>query len=77
MSQLAKLSHKGQITVPAEVRKRLQLKAGDTLAWEVLEDGKISVQRVETPLDTGYLTALTDVLSEWNSAEDDEAYRNL
>ena len=32
MSQLAKLSHKGQITVPAKVRKRLQLKAGNTLA---------------------------------------------
>lgn len=77
MSQLAKLSQKGQITVPAEVRKRLQLKAGDTLAWEVLENGKISVHRVEEPLDTSYLTALNDVLSEWNSAEDDEAYRNL
>ena len=77
MSQLAKLSHKGQITVPAEVRKRLQLKAGDTLAWEVLEDGKISVQRVDGPLDTGYLAALNDTLSEWNSAEDDEAYRKL
>ena len=77
MSQLAKLSHKGQITVPAKVRKRLQLKAGDTLAWEVLENGKISVHRVEEPLDTSYLTALNDVLSEWNSAEDDEAYRNL
>lgn len=77
MFRLAKLSHKSQITVPAEVRKRLQLKAGDTLAWEVLEDGKISVQRVEAPLDTSYLAALNDVLSEWNSAEDDEAYRNL
>ncbi|MBL8501240.1 MAG: AbrB/MazE/SpoVT family DNA-binding domain-containing protein [Nitrosomonas sp.] len=77
MFQLTKLSHKGQITVPAEVRKRLQLKAGDTLAWEVLENGKMSVHRVEEPLDTSYLTALNDVLLEWNSAEDDEAYRNL
>ncbi|QOJ19879.1 MAG: AbrB/MazE/SpoVT family DNA-binding domain-containing protein [Gammaproteobacteria bacterium] len=77
MSQLAKLSPKGQITVPAEVRKRLQLKAGDTLAWEVLENGKISVHRVEESLDVSYLAALNDVLSEWNSTEDDEAYRNL
>lgn len=77
MSQLAKLSQKGQITVPAEVRKRLQLKAGDTLAWEVLENGKISLHQVEEPLDASYLTALNDVLSESNSAEDDEAYRHL
>lgn len=77
MSQLAKLSQKGQITVPVEVRKRLQLKAGDTLAWELLENGKISVHRVEESLDASYLTALSDVLSEWNSTEDDEAYRNL
>lgn len=63
MSQLAKLSHKGQITVPAEVN--------------MLENGKISVHQVEEPLDASYLTALNDVLSEWNSTEDDEAYRNL
>lgn len=76
MSQLAKLSHKGQVTVPAEVRKRLQLKAGDTLAWKVQEDGKISVHRIE-PVDADYLNALNGALSEWSSAEDDEAYRNL
>lgn len=76
MPQLAKLSHKGQVTVPAEVRKRLQLKAGDTLAWEVQKDGKISVHRVES-VDADYLNALNGTLSEWSSAEDDEAYRNL
>ncbi len=74
--QLAKLSSKGQITVPAEVRKTLHLKTGDTLAWEVQEDGKISVRRVE-PVDIDYITALSGTLSEWNSAEDDEAYRDL
>jgi len=40
MLQLAKLSSKGQITVPTEVRKTLHLKTSDTLAWEVQEDGK-------------------------------------
>ncbi len=63
MSKLAKLSHKGQITVPAEVR--------------MLENSKISVHQVEEPLDASYLTALNDVLSESNSVEDDEAYRHL
>ena len=76
MLQLAKLSSKGQITVPAEVRKTLHLKTGDTLAWEVQEDGKISVRRVE-PVDIDYISALSGTLSEWGSAEDDEAYRDL
>lgn len=76
MHQTAKLTSKGQVTVPAEVRKALHLKSGDTLAWEVQGNGKIIVYRVEA-LDVDYLSALNDTLSEWNSAKDDEAYRNL
>ena len=76
MFQIAKLSSKGQVTVPAEVRKTLNLKTGDTLAWEIQEDGKISVRRLE-PVDVDYLSSLSGTLSEWNSAEDDEAYRDL
>ncbi|MBX9635927.1 AbrB/MazE/SpoVT family DNA-binding domain-containing protein [Nitrosomonas sp.] len=76
MLQLAKISSKGQVTVPAEVRKTLQLKTGDTLAWEVQEDGKISVRRIE-PIDVDYISALSGTLSEWSSAEDAEAYRDL
>lgn len=76
MHQTAKLTSKGQVTVPVEVRKALHLKSGDTLVWEVQENGKIIVYRVEA-VDVDYLSALNDTLSEWNSAEDDEAYRNL
>ncbi len=76
MLQLAKISSKGQVTVPAEVRKTLQLKTGDTLAWEIQEDGKISVRRIE-PIDVDYISALSGTLSEWSSAEDDKAYRDL
>lgn len=76
MPQLAKLSSKGQVTIPAEVRKALHLKPGDSLIWEIQSDGRISVRRVE-PVDVDYLTALNGTLSEWNSPEDDEAYRDL
>jgi len=31
----AKLTSKGQVTVPKEVREKLHLKAGDTLAYEL------------------------------------------
>ena len=76
MSQLAKISSKGQVTIPADVRKKLHLTTGDTLAWETEADGRIWVRRIE-PLDLDYLKAVSGTLSEWNSAEDDEAYRDL
>ena len=76
MSQLAKISSKGQVTIPADVRKKLHLETGDTLAWETEADGRIWVRRIE-PLDLDYLAAVSGTLSEWNSPEDDEAYRDL
>lgn len=76
MRQLVELTSEGKIAVPDEVRKALRLKSGDTLAWEIQKDGKIIVYRPEK-MDEGYLSALDSTLSEWNSTEDDEAYRNL
>jgi len=76
MSQLAKISSKGQVTIPADVRKKPHLGAGDTIAWEIAEDGRIWVRRIE-PMDVDYLTAVSGTLSEWNSAEDDESYGDL
>lgn len=76
MSQLAKISSKGQVTIPAHVRKKLHLEAGDTVVWETTEDGRVWVRRVN-PLDVEYLSAVSGTLSEWSSVEDDEAYRDL
>ncbi len=76
MPQLAKLSSKGQVTIPAEVRKALHLKTGDTLTWEIQSDGYIFVRKID-PIDVAYFNALNGTLSEWNSPEDDEAYRDL
>ncbi len=76
MSQLAKISSKGQVTIPADVRKKLHLATGDTIAWETEADGRVWVRRLE-PLDLDYLAAVSGTLSEWNSPEDDEAYRDL
>ena len=74
--QLAKVSSKGQITIPIEIRKNLHLKTGDTLAWEIKEGGNVSVRRVE-PIDLDYLSAISGTLSEWNSGADEEAYHDL
>lgn len=76
MLQLAKISSKGQVTIPADVRRKLRLTTGDTIAWEIEADGRIWVRRLE-PLDIDYLAAINGTLSEWNSPEDEEAYRDL
>ena len=74
--QLAKVSSKGQITIPIEIRKNLHLKPGHTLAWDIKEGGNVSVRRVE-PIDLDYLSAISGTLSEWNSDTDEEAYHDL
>jgi len=76
MPQLAKISSKGQVTVPMEIRKALHVEAGDTLAWEIEDDGRVVVRRM-APLDVDYLAAVSGTLSEWNSEEDEEAYGGL
>ena len=72
----SKLTSKGQATFPARVRKRLNLKAGDTVVFEGSDSGPVFVRKVE-PLDLEFLAALETTLSEWNSENDDEAYRDL
>jgi len=74
--QLAKVSSKGQMTIPAEIRENLQLKTGDTVSWDLKLDGSVSVRKVH-PLDIDYISALSGTLSEWNSVEDEDAYRDL
>ncbi len=74
--QLAKVSSKGQMTIPAEIRENLQLHTGDTVSWDLKLDGSVSVRKVR-PLDIDYISALSGTLSEWNSAEDEDAYHDL
>ena len=73
---VSKLTSKYQTTVPAPVREALLLHKGDSLVFEIAEDGLVTVRKA-VPLDEGFERALGAALSEWESAEDDEAYRDL
>ncbi len=42
----SRVTAQGQISVPAEVRKRLELVPGSVLAWDAEDDGDIVVRRV-------------------------------
>lgn len=72
----SKLTSKYQATVPTEVRKHLRLRKGDRVAYELLSDGTV-VLRKPTPLDLQYLESVNTSLSEWESEDDEQAYKNL
>jgi AbrB family looped-hinge helix DNA binding protein len=71
----SKLSVKGQVTIPKEVRDRLGVKAGDLVSYEV-RDGVATVRRVE-PFDAEFHAALFQTLGEWATPADDEAFSDL
>lgn len=76
MTVVAKITAKGQTTIPAGIRAALHVGPGDLLAWEVGDDGVARVRRVQ-PLDLAYLEAVEATLSEWSGSADEEAYRDL
>lgn len=72
----SRLTSKSQATVPAAVRKRLNLKPGDIVIFEESGAGTVRIRKAE-PLDIEFLSGLEGTLSEWNSANDQRAYRDL
>lgn len=76
MVAIAKITAKGQTTVPQDIRAALHVVPGDLIAWEIGPEGTATVRRVQ-PLDIEYLRALEGTLGEWAGSADEEAYREL
>lgn len=38
-----KVSDRGMVTIPADIRRRLDIEAGDKLRWRVTEDDELTV----------------------------------
>jgi antitoxin PrlF len=75
MPYTSKLSSNGQVEIPSEIRRSLGLASGDLVSYEI-RDREVVLKRVE-PLDIAFHAALSATLDEWNSAEDEEAFRDL
>ena len=75
MLHTAKLTSKFQTTVPAGVRKVLNLRSGDLVGFEVVGN-EIKLKRA-TPLDLAFAQALTSTLGEWDSPADEKAFKGL
>lgn len=72
---VAKITSKGQITIPAAVRKAAQLKESDMLAFEI-EDDHLVVRKITVSVDV-YLDGVSGMLDEWTSPEDEKAWKGL
>mgnify|MGYP000150255183 CR=1 FL=1 len=62
-------------TLVNEIRKKLNLHAGDVIAFEIEHD-EIRLRKAR-PFDIEFSSALSPTLSEWESPNDEEAYNDL
>ena len=75
MLKTSKLTRKFQITVPTPVRRALHLKAGDLVGFEIKGD-EVRLLRA-SPLDVAFAQTLEGTLTEWSSAAEDAAFKDL
>lgn len=75
MQQVSRLTSKFQATIPLAIRRKLGLKPGDTVVFEIEND--VVIVRRATAIDKDYVKSLEGTLTEWLSKEDEEAYRGL
>jgi antitoxin PrlF len=71
----SKLTSKYQATIPKPVRVALRLSAGDAIAFDI-ENHIIRIRKAR-PVDLAFAQSLEGTLDEWESAADEEAYRDL
>ena len=73
--ETAKITARGQTTIPKSIRVAANLNEGDVIAFEI-EGDHLVVHKV-IPGQDDYLEGLSRVLSEWVSPEDEQAWRDL
>ncbi len=75
--ELAKITAKGQTTIPKAIRDRLGLHEGDRVSFEVEGDHLVVRKVVPRHGDADYLAGVESTLDEWLSDADENAYREL
>jgi AbrB family looped-hinge helix DNA binding protein len=74
--EFARVTAKGQATIPKRIREAAHILEGDMLAFELDSNNRIIIRRIDSPIDAE-LSAVQETLSEWSSLQDEEAWRGL
>ena len=72
----SKLTSKFQVTIPQDIASLLDLKAGDQIVFQVIQDGQVIIKKA-TPIHLIYVRSIESTLMDWNSQNDEEDYRDL
>jgi len=72
-SVVAKITSKGQVTIPSEVRKALNLSTGDQILFEVKDNKNINVRKL-TAIDTLAMQIGPQLRKDFPDPEDFSAY---
>ena len=68
-----RLSAKGQVSLPGEVRKALNLRPGDSVVFEII-DGTVNIRRADA-LDPFFHLPLFQALEEWSQDQKATVFR--
>jgi len=68
-----RLSSKGQVSLPGEVRKALGLRPGDEVVFEIT-GGEVTIRRAD-PLDPFFNLPLFQALEEWSQDQKATVFR--
>jgi AbrB family looped-hinge helix DNA binding protein len=72
---VARITSKGQMTIPKKIRDAAHLIAGDMVTL-VVEGEQVTIRKLPQA-DDAYLKGVQATLEEWSSAEDEEAWGGL
>ena len=73
--KFSKVTASGQTMIPKSIREAAGLYAGDTLAFET-DGNRVVVRKVSRERDDESWD-ISETMSEWASAQDEEAWRDL
>jgi antitoxin PrlF len=75
---VTRLTAKHQTTIPLEVRRVLDLAAGDHVEFSV-EDGTVTLRKAQPrpSEDLVFRLIQTHAMRDWDTPEDDKAFRDL
>ena len=73
--EFSRVTARGQTTIPKRIREAAGLREGDLITFDLRGDHLV-LRKVELAPDL-YLEGISDVMSEWTSPEDEDAWRDL